>query len=517
MDTPLPPSLSAEQLVAALQARSRHRLNALSDANLTDLLADTVFHERKRIEREPEGPAYALLLDQAAHALRETRRGEMEAATLGLVAYYTSEIHTTFSKRAYRVATQILPGGLTRLLSASSGKDLLLGNFDPQSRIRVDGPLPMLRAMVERGTTLIVAPTHVSNLDSPLIGYALYAAGLPPCAYGAGLNLFSNPVMSFFMRRLGTYTVDRRKRNQLYKDTLKDYSTEIIRQGRHSLFFPGGTRSRSGRLESRVKKGLLGTGLLAWEENLKQGQARDVVIVPCTLSIGVVLEAESLVADALAEEGKQRYIISDDEFSKPKEVASFGRRLMQLDCRVHVVFGAPMDPLGNPVNAEGQSLDPHGQVMDRRAYVCDRAGKVVFDEQRDQIYTERMAQALSRAWRKGLVIQPTHLAAWAAWRALCERHPGLDVYRLIRLHPEDRVVSRERVLALMQSALQQFQDQRKDCPASVEATLAEAIRLFQNFHKQRAIEAVPGGLRLSGELTWYYHNRLEAFKLLERP
>ncbi|MFO0006916.1 MAG: 1-acyl-sn-glycerol-3-phosphate acyltransferase, partial [bacterium] len=109
---------------------------------------------------------------------------------------------------------------LTRLLTAASPTDLLTGRFDPASRIRVQGEVELL-ARLGAKHTLVLAPTHLSNLDSPLLGYALYAAGLPPVIYGAGLNLFSNPAMAFFMRRLGAYTVDRRKKHELYKDVLK--------------------------------------------------------------------------------------------------------------------------------------------------------------------------------------------------------------------------------------------------------------------------------------------------------
>ncbi|MCK6576423.1 1-acyl-sn-glycerol-3-phosphate acyltransferase, partial [Myxococcota bacterium] len=174
-----------------------------------------------------------------------------------------------------------------------------------------------LRALA-REHTLIFAPTHVSNLDSPLIGYALDRLGLPPAIYGAGLNLFSSPVMGFFMSRLGAYTVDRRKQHRLYKDVLKDYSIDSLGRRCHSLFFPGGTRCRSGRVEDRVKKGLLGTGIIAWQEGLLQGRPHpEVLVVPVTLSFSLVLEAETLIEDSLEEEGKRRYIITDDEFSEP--------------------------------------------------------------------------------------------------------------------------------------------------------------------------------------------------------
>src|SRR5207237_3189672 len=118
-------------------------------------------------------------------------------------------------------------------------------------------------ARLARTGTLILTPTHLSNLDSIAIGFALERTGLPPCTYGAGKNLFTNPLLAFFMRNLGAYRVDRRIKHDLYKDTLKAYSSVLLEHGYHSLFFPGGTRSRSGGLESRLKLGLLGTGLEA--------------------------------------------------------------------------------------------------------------------------------------------------------------------------------------------------------------------------------------------------------------
>lgn len=512
-----PPSIPHARIADLLAARLQRRLTDQPEARIADLLSDTIYHERRRLDQpgDPEdGEAvYEALLDRATRAVRSGYRPDLLQAADALCRHYAVEIHNPFSRRAYAVATRALPGALTRLLSAASGRDLVLGSFDPSSRIQIHGPLPMLRDLVAQGATLVIAPTHVSNLDSPLIGYALYAAGLPPAAYGAGLNLFTNPVMSFFMRRLGAYTVDRRKRNALYKDTLKDYSTETIKRGGHSLFFPGGTRSRAGRIEPHLKKGLLGTGLQAWIENLQQRPAgnparKDVYIVPCTLSIAVVLEAETLVADALAEEGKQRYIILDDESSRSREVASFSRRLMQLDCRVHVTFGQPLDPFGNPVDASGDSLDPRGEPVDRRGYVCDRGGAPVIDPVRDQLYTARLSEKLCAAYQDNLVLQSTHLAARAAWDVLRRRHPGADTFRLLRLYPWQRTVPRADLEQRIAQILGALPHLRRDCPAEAPAVLDDALRLFRSFHKTRALDIVPEGVQIGGALTWYYQNRL---------
>jgi len=503
----------AEEIRAALAARLRRRLAHLPDAPLVDLLADTVFTERRRLTHDGGSPAYIAAVDEAARALHAGDRAGMERASVALVESYALEIHNPFSVRTYRFATKLLPGLLTRLLSSTRARDLVSPGADPAQRIRLHGPLEQLRRLAAT-STLILAPTHVSNLDSPLIGYALYAAGLPPFAYGAGLNLFENPAMAFFMQRLGAYTVDRRKRNRLYKDTLKDYSVEILGRGHHSLFFPGGTRSRSGRLEAKLKKGLLGTGLDAWQESLAAGRERDVFVVPCTLSIGIVLEAESLIADALAEEGKQRYIIMDDEFSEPRTIATFVRKLLALDAAVHVRFGEPMDVMGNRIDAQGRSLDPHGRPVDRRGYVCDRTGAVVADEQRDHLYTQRVADRLAEAYQADLVAQSTHLAAWAAWATLRATHPGKDTWQLVRLSPDEAQVPRAAVLTRVAEGLSRITGRHTAMPRTAEGVLDEAITRFASFHRQRALEPIGGQLRLAPELVLYYQNRLVGWREL---
>ncbi len=139
------------------------------------------------------------------------------------------------------------------------------------SRMHITGEVEHLRKLSQKGTILLV-PTHQSNIDSLLIGYIIYLMGLPPFCYGAGLNLFSNPVYSFFMSNLGAYTVDRQKTAWLYKASLKAFSTATLSEGVHSIFFPGGGRSRSGAIEKKLKLGLLGTGIEAQVRGLLEGR-----------------------------------------------------------------------------------------------------------------------------------------------------------------------------------------------------------------------------------------------------
>ena len=150
--------------------RARARLDATTDTELVELLEDVVYHERRRLRRRDE-PEQLRRIDAAAHSVvRGDRPGRLDAA-LQLVGAFSGEIHGRFDPRIYKFATRALPRGLTALLSPRRG------NADPSTRLIVQGDTEWLRELA-RESTLILAPTHVSNLDSPMIGLALYLSGL---------------------------------------------------------------------------------------------------------------------------------------------------------------------------------------------------------------------------------------------------------------------------------------------------------------------------------------------------
>src|SRR5699024_5022641 len=110
-------------------------------------------------------------------------------------------------------------------------------------------------------------------------------------------------------------------------------------RGYHSLFFPGGTRSRSGMIESYLKLGLMGSAISAFAHNQVTGRDGPVFIIPTTINYGLVLEAETLIEDWLTEHGRGRYIIVDDEFSQAERWLTFFRRLVGLQTACIVRFG----------------------------------------------------------------------------------------------------------------------------------------------------------------------------------
>ncbi|HEY3356710.1 MAG TPA: 1-acyl-sn-glycerol-3-phosphate acyltransferase [Polyangia bacterium] len=515
-----------EQVVSRVTANELARADG--ERSLERVIYDTWYHERRRLEAEPRsrevGRVYARWgrLLQELRLASETRQREL---LRDIVREFAAEIVGHFDQRVYRIATRVLPVGLSAMLNALSPKILLAGFPHPPGvadRIIIDGEVEQMRRLRARGT-LILTPTHLSHMDSIVTGYALHEIGLPPFTYGAGLNLFTNPLISFFMHNLGAYKVDRKKKADLYKETLKEYATVTLELGYDNLFFPGGTRSRSGAVEQHLKLGLLGAGLRAYVNNLLSRRLRpNIYIVPCTINYYLVLEAETLIDDYLKEAGKARYIIEDDESTRPERVISFLRNLFQLDARIYLHFGRALDPFGNPVDDEGRSLDGNGRPIDIQRYTFVH-GEPAHDAQRDAEYTRLLGEKLSEAFLRGNTVLPTHAVAFAAFELLARRNRGLDLYRLLRARGRDRVLG----LAELHEGVERLQRalERRAAAGGLrvgaplraedpEGVTADALRHFGIYHRRpvltrRGDRVYPADMNL----LLYYHNRLSRYGL----
>ncbi len=509
---------------------AREGVGARRGAELLEtLVSDTLYHERRRLERDTPAPGELALYADIGRRLPKASESELTRMIEALLTRFVAEVVGNFDERVYRVSTSVVPAGLSLLLKAAgaeSARDLLSVRrraAGVRDHIDIGGEVQHLRALVERGTVVVV-PTHSSHLDSIVLGYTAHLLGLPPLLYGAGLNLFKSPLVSYFMNHLGAYRVDRKKTAALYKEVLKEYATVALELGYHNLFFPGGTRSRSGAVERHLKKGLLGTGLTAYINNLKQGRPKpQVFIVPCTISYDLVLEAETLIDDHLREVGKSRYIIEDDEFSRPRRVLNFFNEIATLEGKIAVTFGRPLDVLGNLVDAEGQSLDPRGRVVDTASYVTLRGsggGAPEHEPQRDQQYTEELAAAVVRELRRVNVVMSTHVVAEVLMKLLTEANPGMDRYRLLRTgggapsFPHGLVVSRvgELLAAIREAGAPLLAGEMLG--ASPLQVVDDALRHFKSFHTRPVAER--RGDRIFHEdrnLLLYYSNRLSGYAL----
>jgi glycerol-3-phosphate O-acyltransferase len=431
---------------------------------------------------------------------------------------YARDIAGHFDPRVYKFASRAIAPLLGMLMSPRQTLEHLSGAFDLRAldgRVVVEGPISAIRTLTEKGTVIFV-PTHLSNLDSPLFGFALERAGLPPATYGAGKNLFTNPFLSFFMHNLGAYRVDRRLKHGLYKDVLKAYSCVVLERGYHSLFFPGGTRSRSGGLERKLKLGLMGTGVEAMARTAARGQLRKVFFVPATINYLLTLEAETLIDDFLQEEGKHRYIIDDDESTRPGRIATFMRKLLGLDAGCVVRLCQPLDCVGNRVDEDGVSYDSRGHAVSPASYLTDANGQIAHDPARDAQYTRELGEALCVAYKRDTVALATHLVAASAFDKL-RAEIGGDIFAMLRTR-DDVTVPRgelaESVARLRDRALElQTQGKIVVGPHLAHATgreiLDEALRAFSGYHTTPVLEPRGDALRLADtRLLLYYQNRL---------
>lgn len=520
-----------ERIVTEVQSRivaAKVRGAEGSGASLEEVLADSVYHERRRLRDSHDSRAKradSAFWREAQRRVGRSSERQLQELLRQVVRRYASEICGNFDERVYQIATRVLPTALGVLLNTVSPKRLIERFPDPPNiddALIIQGETEHLRRLREHGT-VILAPTHVSNLDSIILGFSVFRLGLPPVIYGAGLNLFTNPLMGFFMRNLGAYTVDRRKKDPLYKEVLKEYATLTLEFGYDNLFFPGGTRCRSGAMERRLKLGLMGTSIPAYVNNLRRGTRRPkVFIVPATLSFQLVLEAETLIDDFLKEVGKSRYIITDDEFSRPRTVLDFANSLVGLDSRIYVTISRGFDPFGNPVGDDGESLDPRGRQIDISRYVM-RNGEPQVLAQRDVEYTRDLGVQIGEAYARDNVVQSTNVLARAVFTLLRTKNPRTDLVRLLRVgggredmelgevyDEVDRLVGELRGLAsrggIRLSELIQN--------GGADDIVADGMRHFDCFHAQPAV--VRRGDRVFANdrnLLFFYQNRLEGYRL----
>lgn len=519
-----------ERIQVEVASRIAGGFTSASDEVVENLIHDTLYHERLRLEKDstPRSKSDRKFYQEVRQKMQHASSADLRSILEELARYFVAEVVGNFDERVYRLSTNVIPAGLSVLLNAMSPARLLSLQTLKQGlakQLVIQGSVEQTKSLLAKGT-LVVVPTHSSNLDSILLGYAVYLAGLPPLLYGAGLNLFSNPLISFFMRNLGAYRVDRTKQASLYKDVLKQYAQCSLEMGYHNLFFPGGTRSRSGEVEQKLKRGLLGTAINGYVHNLKAGKAKpNIYLVPATLSYKLVLEAETLIGDHLKAVGKSRYIIEDDEFSKPRRILNFMSSLVSLEEKIVLTFSDPMDIFGNPVDAEGRSLDPRGRIVDPKGYVC-RDGVPIVDAQRDHQFTNEAAEEISRAYLRDNVVMSTNVVARAVLDLLREENPELDLYRLLRTggnaasFPLLEVHKRtETLLAQLKSLPNGPRFGEELLSGDIQEIVADALAHFSIYHTQPA--AVRRGDRLFHEdrnLLLYYGNRLEGYGLrLNRP
>lgn len=502
--------------------------------NLTDLIAETIYLEKIRIKEEPwkvDPPnerqfwsrikkrlvKYSVDKDESISAQNNTYLLKQ------IIHRYALEIVGTFKINTFLFARKFLTWFFNQLLQASFWKIRLTGGKKRLvQKLIVKGDIDHVRSLAQKGT-LIIVPTHFSNLDSILIGYVLDAVtGLPAFSYGAGLNLYNTGYTAYFMNRLGAYRVDRRKKNKIYLETLKSMSSLSIQRGTNSIFFPGGTRSRSGAIENKLKMGLLGTVVEAQRAMIQRNENTKIYIVPLILSYHFVLDGQSLIDQYLKQQGKSRYFKEGKDYSGLSGIIRFIWKILSEGNEITLSFGKAMDVIGNPVDQEGNSKDKYGNTINMADYFVSE-GKVNTDIQRETEYTGLLAENIIKRFHSDNIVLSSHLLAFAAFEILCNENPKLDLFGILRL-PTDDYIFDYNILSATANQLQKtlviFAENEKlilspEINSSVDELISDGIKHLGTFHIKKPLKTNKTGKVISENfyLLYFYHNRLTGYGL----
>jgi glycerol-3-phosphate O-acyltransferase len=143
-------------------------------------------------------------------------------------------------------------------------------------------------AKLSRTAPLILAPCHKSHLDYLVISWVFMRNEFIPPHIAAGANLSFFP-LGWWFRHSGAFFLRRTFAGMpIYKLVFRSYLWKLIREGYPVELFIEGGRSRTGKvLPPRL-------GMLAMMlEGVREGEYRDLQIVPINLSYEQVVELES--------------------------------------------------------------------------------------------------------------------------------------------------------------------------------------------------------------------------------
>lgn len=526
-----------DQFVKELEDMVFDHIKKRKGDNIGKLLAQTIYKERTRVKEEPwkvdpkDDPVFWKNLQKilAEEIDNEDKNAikQNDDILKSIIHRYAEEIIGSFHNKTFKFARRFLTMVFNRLLNTAANRNIqrLYGTeFHLHDRMRAIGEVDKIRALFPKGNIVIV-PTHFSNLDSILIGYVLDSiVGLPAFSYGAGLNLYNSGPAAYYMNRLGAYRVDRRKKNVVYLETLKALASLLNQKGVNNIFFPGGTRSRSGSIEDQLKLGLLGSIIDAQRSLLSKGSDEKIIVVPVILSYHFVLEAKHLIYQHLKKTGKEKFLLPSkkDASLKKKAIIKFLWEFFSNPSEIMVSIGRPMDALGNFVDDNAVSHDRFGKEVNVRDYFLNN-GEITVDKQRESVYTRQLADRIVRRFHKENIVLSSHITAFVVYNILSKKHPGLDKFALLRLPTEGITFPLDLVEEIVKTLQQKLFVMEADKSIRLSETMHKSpleiihdgVEKLGRFHPNKPLKATKDGDLFSGDfaLLYYYHNRMTGYNL----
>lgn len=531
-------SKTRNQFVQEIIENLKQDYQKYSIEEIEEELSRTIYLELKRIKEEPfkvdprgEEKFYLKLRKSLGElAQKEEKDIEEYRALLNRILHrFSEEIVGSFNKRTFKFARKALTLLFKWLLISFKGKKrsgVWGSRYQLYQKLNVRGPLEKIRELA-KDHTIVLLPTHSSNLDSILVGYAIDSVmGLPAFMYGAGLNLYDMEIVAYFMNRLGAFKVDRRKKNPIYHKALKKMSFLSLKKGVHTLFFPGGTRSRSGEIENNLKLGLLSTIINAQRSIYENDKNSKIIVVPLVIGYHSVLEGKYLIEQHLSKTGQELYFGSKDRGKSYLNIFQFLWNVVTTGSEIHLSLGQPLDVFGYVVNSKGESIDNRSKVIDIKEYFM-LDGEVGENDQRENVYTRRLAEKIVDSYHRNNTVLESNLVAFIAFHYIQELHDDQNIFTLVNSDIDkieisftlfvERVKALKIILIEMQHkgllSVSNFIVENKE-----EEIIKNGIKFIGGYHNQKPLRIIQNGNIVTDDLKllYYYSNRLEFYDLPNR-
>lgn len=520
------------EFIALLEEEVLKKFTIKYGDDLEKIIAKTIYLEKKRCKDSPWKIDPTNEIKYWSSLGKEFQNNKLSAnpevlnrkLLRKITNRYCEEILGDFKPKTFKFARKFLTTLFKRLFTAAADKKHILWGSRKKlyEKIMVKGAIDKVRDLALKGTVIIV-PTHLSNIDSILLGYAMDGvAGLPAFSYGAGLNLYDLELVAYFMDRLGAYKVDRRKKNPIYLETLKNMSKLSIERGVNSLFFPGGTRSRSGELERSLKMGLLGTIIEAQRSVFQEGKDDKIFIVPLTMSYNFVLEGKFLIENHLQLTGREKYIKIKDQAKSYRKYLSFFWKLFNTSSEIYLSFAEPMDVFGHQLDNEGNSYNHLNQKIDLKEYFMMN-GSMITNTQRESVYTKKLADKILDSYKRNNIVLSSHLVAYCAFQYLRRENPDLDLFDLVNLNVKifripltefHEVVDNIWIQLVTMNQNNEAFILEKHKTLEVEQLVKDGVNNLGVYHDKKPILIENGFVKSQDlKLLYFYHNRMTHYDL----
>ena len=353
-----------------------------------------------------------------------------------IIYHYLEEMMYSYSRAFAFVASIFCSIGILRLLTSIKSLSgwILTRSI---SQLQILGHSEHARKLSDIGTVMLL-PTHFSQIDSFIVGLTARYVGFPPILFGAGLNLFSSPFFSYFAGRVGAYRIDRRKKGLIYLQTLHHFSKGVCKFGCSSLVFPGGGRTRTGHVGVKLKLGLLNATITAQRElcleKSIESAAKKVFLIPVVINYKCVPDAPGLMRE-YATKPVADHQEKEHSFTFFRTCQTIFRYLIK-ETSISVSFGRALDVAGNYVNEDGQSVREDGTSITVEDYFTQN-GEIVSNKTLEHAYAQHLSQQILKEYSRNNAVFFDHVVAFVAFELFAKQHKHLNEKDLLQVAPDN--------------------------------------------------------------------------------